>query len=29
MSSRSILVVDDNESNLRLMKALLMAEVTR
>ena len=26
MSSRSILVVDDNESNLRLMKALLMAE---
>jgi two-component system, cell cycle response regulator DivK len=26
MNSRSILVVDDNESNLRLMKALLMAE---
>jgi two-component system, cell cycle response regulator DivK len=26
MNSRAILVVDDNESNLRLMKALLMAE---
>jgi CheY-like chemotaxis protein len=26
MKSRAILVVDDNESNLRLMEALLVAE---